>query len=141
VAQSAGPSMRPEMRLDVIVARTTATELGAGAQWPIGEYFTLGSDLAGGLVVGGHQSARLGARVDAVGRLHPASVARSSWAPYLAGGASYRADAGARGGLYLLVALGVEGPSSHGLAPAFEVGLGGGVRVGVAIRRAVPHTS
>jgi len=34
--------------------------------------------------------------------------------------------------------LGVEGPALGSVVPAIEVGFGGGTRVGVAVRRAVP---
>jgi hypothetical protein len=33
--------------------------------------------------------------------------------------------------------LGIEGPASGAVVPAVEVGFGGGLRVGVAIRRAM----
>jgi hypothetical protein len=34
--------------------------------------------------------------------------------------------------------LGVEGPNAGGLAPAVEIGFGGGARIGVVVRRAIP---
>ena len=38
----------------------------------------------------------------------------------------------------LVGALGVEGPQRGAIVPAIEVGFGGGLRVGVAVRRAMP---
>ena len=61
--------------------------------------------------------------------------AESRWAPYLVAGGSFRADAGTRGRLYALGAVGAEGPASHPIVPAFELGFGGGVRAGVVLRR------
>ena len=37
----------------------------------------------------------------------------------------------------LVGVLGVEGPAGGGVVPAIEAGFGGGVRVGVALRRAM----
>jgi hypothetical protein len=52
---------------------------------------------------------------------------------------SVRRDAGDPWRGYLLLALGVEGPAVRGVFPALEVGLGGGVRVGVVLRSAMPE--
>jgi hypothetical protein len=133
-AQQSPSPMQPELRADAIVARATAVELGGGAVWPVGDYLRLGGDLAAGVVARAGAGGRLGARADAVGRFHFDQGAMR-WAPYLVGGASYRADVRSRGALYLLVALGVEGPAARGVVPAVELGVGGGLRVGIALRR------
>jgi hypothetical protein len=134
-AQQSPSPMQPELRADAIVARATAVELGGGAVWPVGDHLRLGGDLAAGVVA--RAGGRLGARADAVGRFHFDQSGATRWAPYLVGGASYRADAQSRGALYLLVALGVEGPAARGVVPAVELGVGGGLRVGMALRRSM----
>jgi hypothetical protein len=76
------------------------------------------------------------ARIEALARFHldPQRLSRNGI--YAAGGVAValRASLPPR---YALVALvGLEGPPRGALAPAVEVGLGGGVRVAVALRRA-----
>ena len=56
--------------------------------------------------------------------------------PYAGGGASLRYDEGGRARGYMVAFMGVEGPPMGGVLPALEVGLGGGARVGVTLRRA-----
>jgi hypothetical protein len=135
-AQETTASLAPEIRADALVARSPAYQLAAGAALPTGDYLWLGADLGAGIVAGPRLEPS--ARVDVTGRLWFDPNSETHWAPYLVGGMSYRADGGARGALYLLIAVGVHAPPSHGLVPALEVGLGGGVRVGIVIRRARP---
>ena len=111
-------------------------QVAAGAVGSIGEYLRVGGDLGGGILGGDGRGTRLGARADAYGRFHVDPLAQSRWAPYLVAGGSLRTDERSRGRLYVLAALGVEGPASHHVVPAFELGLGGGVRFSVALRRA-----
>jgi hypothetical protein len=58
------------------------------------------------------------------------------WGPYLGGGftALWENGGGWRG--RLLVLLGVEGPAHAGWRTSVELGLGGGARLGVVLRRA-----
>jgi hypothetical protein len=135
-AQQTGSTIQPEVRVDVLAARATAGQVAAGAVGSIGEYLRVGGDLGGGILGGDGRGTRLGARADAYGRFHVDPLAQSRWAPYLVAGGSLRTDERSRGRLYVLAALGVEGPASHHVVPAFELGLGGGVRFSVALRRA-----
>jgi hypothetical protein len=132
-AQAAGPSLAPELRADAIVAQSTAWQLGGGAALQTGDYLWLGADVGLGVVTG--RTLEPSASVDVTGRVHLDADGEAHWAPYLVGGLTYRADRGARGALYLLIALGVHAPARAGIVPAVEVGLGGGVRVGVVLRR------
>jgi hypothetical protein len=138
-AQQSGSTIQPEIRVDLLAAHTTAGQLGAGAVGSAGEYLRVGGDLGAGVVGGDSRGVRLGARADVYGRFHLDPLAQSRWAPYLVAGGSFRADQRSRGQLYALAALGVEGPASHHVVPAFELGLGGGVRVGIALRRALTN--
>jgi hypothetical protein len=134
VAQDTSSPIQPELRADLLVARSAAMQLGVGAVVPAGEYLRLGGDLGAG-VAGGTRGPFFSTRADFYGRFHLDPHAESRWAPYLVAGGSFRADEGSRGRLYALAAVGAEGPGSHPIVPAFELGFGGGVRASVVLRR------
>lgn len=127
-----------EGRLDGIFARTPGIEAGLGFTVPSGIYVRSG--LVAGVGAGRHG---VEGRTDFVSRFSLDPFRQSRWAPYAGGGVSgrYRSelDGGSRG--YLMILLGVEGPlplgRTEGWVPAVEVGLGGGARVAVVIRRAI----
>jgi hypothetical protein len=133
-SQQAGSAVQPEVRTDVMVARSAAMQVAVGVAAPAGEYLRLGGDLGLG-VAGGSRGPFLSTRADFYGRFHLDPRAESRWAPYLVAGGSFRADAGSRGRLYALAAVGAEGPATHPVVPAFELGFGGGVRAGIVLRR------
>jgi hypothetical protein len=130
--------MQPEARADVTVARATTAELGAGASVPLGIYVRLGLvGAAGASWIGGE--ARATGRVDAVARFLLDPFFQSRWAPYAGAGVSARyvaTDERWRG--FLALVVGLEGPRRGPTVPAVEIGLGGGARVGIALRRALP---
>lgn len=137
-AQSAQQPFQPEGRIDAIVSEETAIHAGAGVSVPMGLYLRAG-------VVVGAGAGRYGveARSDLIARFTFDPLRQSRWAPYGGGGVSgrYNSTAEGRAKAYLLIFLGVEGPlragSRAGWVPAFEVGLGGGVRAGVIIRKGI----
>ncbi|SRR5712691_2329786 len=130
--------LQAEGRLDAIVARSTGVEAGFGLSVPAGIYMRSG--LVAGIGAGRHG---LEGRTDLVSRFSLDPFRQSNWAPYGGAGISgrYRSrlDGGSRA--YLLVLLGVEGPlplgQTSGMVPAFEVGLGGGARFAVILRRGI----
>jgi hypothetical protein len=130
--------VQTEYRLDALVAHTTGVEAGLGVSVPAGLYMRWG--LVGGVGAGAHGAE---GRTDLVARFSLDPFRQSRWAPYAGAGISgrYRGerDGGSRG--YLLVYLGLEGPlplgRTAGLVPAVEVGLGGGARIGVIVRRGI----
>jgi hypothetical protein len=137
-AQINQQQLQVEGRLDAIIARTTGVEAGLGLSVPAGIY------MRSGLVVGiGAGRHGLEGRTDLISRFSLDPFRQSNWAPYGGAGISgrYRStlDGGSRA--YLLVFLGVEGPlplgRTSGIVPAFEVGLGGGARVAVILRRGI----
>jgi hypothetical protein len=136
VVRDTAPEPRGEVRVDVLGARRTATQIGVGAVVPVGVYVRAGVTAAGGVVAGGAKPAGASGRVDAVGRFLLDPLAQHGWGPYLAAGATYRADARDRGRAYLLALVGVEGPRHGPIVPALEAGVGGGVRIGVVLRQA-----
>ncbi|MGH7650840.1 MAG: hypothetical protein ACREMS_03255 [Gemmatimonadaceae bacterium] len=137
-AQIPTQAVQSELRLDAIVARTSAVQAGYGISLPAGIY------IRNGLVFGaGAGENGADARVDLISRFSLDPFRENRWAPYGGAGLSGRfrtaADGGSRG--YLLVFVGVEGGLSAGArsgwVPAVELGLGGGARVGIILRRGI----
>jgi len=127
-----------ELRLDGLFAERVAVHAGYGVSVPAGLYVRSGLVLGAG--VGRHG---LEGRSDLIGRFSFDPLRQSRWGPYGGAGVSARFNSTEDGGAkaYLLFFLGVEGPlpagRPRGWVPALEVGLGGGARVGVVIRRGV----
>jgi len=121
----------PEVRLDGIIARLSALHLGAGFTVAAGTYVRTG-------VVAGVGFSRngLSGRIDGVARFHFDPFRQSRWAPYGGGGVSGRFDSDEKARAYLLLLFGLDGPIYNGATPSFELGLGGGARIGVIVRRA-----
>lgn len=137
-AQRAEHKLQAEGRIDGIFSEQTAVHAGLGLSVPAGLYVRTGLVLGAGIGRYGFD-----ARTDLIGRFSFDPLRQSRWAPYGGAGVSARfnstADGGAKG--YLLFFLGMEGPVPRGrtgsVVPAFEVGLGGGARVGLILRRGV----
>lgn len=137
-AQVVQQKLQSEVRLDALFARSGAVEAAYGLSVPTGIYLRTG-------LVAGIGASRHGVegRSDLIARFSLDPFRQSRWAPYGGGGLSgrYRSrlDGGSRA--YLLLFLGVEGPlplgERSGWVPAVEVGLGGGGRVGLILRRGV----
>jgi hypothetical protein len=138
LSQSPHQPLQIEGRLDAIVAHTTGFEAGLGLSVPSGIYVRSG-------VVAGIGAGRHGVegRTDLVSRFSLDPFRQSRWAPYGGGGISGRYRSSLDGGshAYLLVFLGIEGPlaaaNRSGIVPAFELGLGGGARLGVILRQGI----
>ena len=130
--------LQSEIRLDAIFARSAGVEAAYGFTVPVGIYVRSG--VVAGIGAGLHGAE---GRSDLVSRFSFDPFRQSRWAPYAGAGLSgrYRSqlDGGSRA--YILIFLGVEGPlplgERAGWVPALEVGLGGGTRVGLILRRGV----
>lgn len=130
--------VQAEYRLDALVAHTTGVEASLGLSVPAGLYMRTG-------VVAGIGAAAHGAegRTDLFSRFSLDPFRQSRWAPYAGGGISgrYRSERDGGAHAYLLIFLGVEGPlptgRTSGIVPAFELGLGGGARFSVILRRGI----
>jgi hypothetical protein len=138
-AQIVQQNLQSEFRLDAIFARSSAVEAAYGFTVPAGIYVRTG--LVAGIGAGRHG---LEGRSDLIARFSFDPFRQSRWAPYAGAGLSGRYRSELDGGskkAYLLVFLGVEGPlplgERTGWVPAVEVGLGGGTRVGVILRRGI----
>lgn len=137
-ARDSQPGVRAEARVDAIIARRTAAEVGAGVAVPIGVYVRGGADVAGGVIAGGAEPPGPALRADVFGRFLLDPLAEHRWGPYVTGGASYRAESRDHGRVYLLALVGVEAPRQGRVVPAIEAGYGGGFRIGLALRQAQP---
>lgn len=149
VAQSPGAlrfgAAQPEVRADGIVADDVRTaQVGAGVLWPVGRAVRLGvvaavgvadGDGAEGAASDAASGAAPGWRAEAVAhfvvRTGPTGRARL----YAGAGAGFLDARAGAGRAVAHVLVGLEGDGA-GWAPAVELGLGGGVRLGVALRRA-----
>jgi len=135
-AQLPTPTIQPEMRLDAIIGHQPAVQAGLGLQVPMGYYVRVGLDAAAGMPVGSDAPRRPDARADLLVRFLLDPFRQSAYGLSLGGGLSARAEPGDRVRPRLLVAADLEGRrSAHGVVPAVQVGLGGGVRIGVLLRR------
>ena len=137
-AQVPQQSLQTELRVDGLFARTSGVEAGLGVSIPAGIYVRNG--VVGGIGVGRHG---VEGRTDLLSRFSLDPFRQSRWALYGGGGISGRYRSREDGGshAYLLVVVGLEGPlpaaRKGGWVPAFEIGLGGGARVGLVLRQAM----
>jgi len=140
VSVAAGAQQQPtrayaEYRADVIIARGTAAQLGAGAVIPLGIYVRLGVDAAGGATWSHGETVGSG-RVDAIARflLDPFRESRLGFS--IGGGVSAPiGSAEPSQPPYLTAVVDLEGRRGHGITPALQIGLGGGTRIGVVLRQ------
>lgn len=123
--------LTPEVRVDGIFASHGTVQAGVGAGIPLSTYVR-------GVMVLGAGADREGAgtyRADAMLRFHLDPFREHRWGPYAAGGLSLLRN-GDDPRAWVLLVLGLEGPLRGGAATAFEIGLGGGARIGIVLRRA-----
>jgi len=134
--QQPAQRLQPEVRADYIGSRAAAAHLGFGLNVPATAYVRLGIVAALGQAWSGGD-ATIAGRVDGLVRFVVDPLRESRWAPYAAGGIGGIYDGSEKWRGVLVGALGAEGPVTGHVVPAIEVGFGGGVRVGVAFRRAM----
>ena len=134
-AQQAPTRPYAEYRADAILNRANAAQLGGGIVLPLGVYVRLGIDAAGGVTWRSGQTFGSG-RVDAIARflLDPFRESRLGFS--LGGGASAPiGSAEPSQPPYLTAVLDLEWRRYGGTTPALQVGLGGGTRIGIVLRR------
>jgi hypothetical protein len=127
----------PELRADAIDVRSSRSgtlHAGVGLNLPLGYYVRLETVGAGGVtridssVVGS-------ARADLVARFLLDPFGESRWGPSFGGGISARWAKTTGWHEYVVLVLDLEAPPVRGVVPAFQLGLGGGARLGLALRR------
>jgi hypothetical protein len=132
------PGVMPELRADVLFAHQTAAQLGAGVQIPFGYYVRVGLDGGVGARLDGGGGAD--ARLDLLTRFLLDPFRQTRYGLSLGGGIGLRAEPGDHARPVLLAAVDLEGARwSNGWVPALQVGLGGGARVGIVLRRGTPR--
>jgi len=133
-AQSA--RIQPELRADGIFGSANTYHAAAGVSTPLGNYIRVSLMAGGGVTVANSESTASG-RVDIVGRFLIDPYRQQRWGPYGGAGVSVRRERDATGRAYLVAMLGIEGPPGPLFVPALEIGLGGGTRVGLILRRSL----
>jgi hypothetical protein len=131
------PRIQPEVRADFVDARAPAAHLGVGFNVPASTYVRVGLVAAAGQAWANGTTTAAG-RIDGLVRFVLDPLREFRWAPYASGGVGAIFDGDERWRGVLIGALGIEGPVTGRIVPAFEVGFGGGVRIGVVVRRAMP---
>ncbi len=120
----------PTVRLDGIGGSARAVQAGLGIRFPVSNEFSVGGTAAVGI-----SSAGGSGRGDLFGQFSLDPYHQSAWEPYVGGGATVRLDGGHAGErVYLLGFLGANWPRTGSVAPGIELGIGGGVRIGVTLR-------
>jgi len=133
------PPAYAEYRADGIVGRGTTVQGGLGASVPLGIYVRLGIDAAGG-ATWRDETTRASGRVDVIGRFLLDPFRETPIGLSFGGGLSVPyADGDARVRPYFTVVVDVEGRTRGPVTPALQVGLGGGVRVGLVLRASQPR--
>ena len=128
------PRVFAESRADAIVGKGTTAQVGVGPQIPLGYYVRLGLTGAFGITYRDGNTLT-SARGDLMARYLLDPFRETPWALSLGGGVSVPyVDGDARTRPYVTIVVDVEGPRSNGVSPAFQLGLGGGARFGVAFR-------
>jgi len=127
--------LRPysELRADVIVAPMNSALLGVGEQFPLGYYTRFGLDVSGG-VARKDDATFATARVDALMRFLLDPFRETGWALSAGAGVTVRYVAPDEWRPFLALVLDIEGKRAGPITPAFQLGLGGGVRLGVVLR-------
>ena len=122
-----------ETRVDAILGSVPAAQAGAGIVFPLGYYVRLGTTVSGGASrVDGSDVP--GGRADVMLRFLLDPFRESRWGLSLGGGASVRWDDRRGWRPYLAVVADLEAPRRGAITPALQLGLGGGARIGMALR-------
>ena len=128
-----------EYRVDIIAARTTSAQAGGGVEIPLDVYTRLGLIAAAGVTARGgawHASGR----VDVLARYLLDPFREVPWGLSLGGGVTIPyVDGDTRIRPYLTLVVDLEGPRRKGWSPAFQLGLGGGARLGLVMRASTPQ--
>ena len=135
---SRGPTYRVVTRADAFLARVDAYHAGAGATTDLGSYVRLDAVVGAGIARAGEE--RVGsARAEVVGRFLLDPYRQSRWGVYAGGGLILRHDDGPGTSGYVTLLAGAELPGAAGMQPALELGIGGGTRIGLVLRRGRPN--
>ena len=130
-------AIEPEARVDAIVAHRSAIQGALGADIRVSPELHLELAAGAGPSFGGGGGTSFGARGDAIFRFLVDPRHAMRWSPYGGGGIGARYD-GSRSPEWRAVAIvviGANGPRWKHMIPFVEAGFGGGVRLGLGVRR------
>lgn len=127
-----------EARAEMLAARNTTMHGGAAALWPVSPFLRVGVLAAAGVTRGPATSDdhAASARAEVVARFTPNPDPAARWRPYGQATAGVLAVRGNTGRALVSVAVGAEHAPIGIIRPAIELGIGGGLRVAIALRRA-----
>ena len=128
------PRFRLEGRADAFLGRVDALHGGIGVATDLGTYFRLAGIVAGGAARGGSDT-RASGRAEVIGRFLLDPYRQTRLGLYGGAGVLARYDDGAGTRGYLTLMVGAELPTTARRITAVELGLGSGVRLGIAIRQ------
>jgi hypothetical protein len=123
-----------EWRIDATAASASAVHSGVGLNVRNGWYLRSGVAFSVGAVEGADGAWRGSHRLDLTARFLLDPFAERRRGVYAGGGVTVRSDAGRDAAARLLVVFGVEGNPERRRLRSIELGLGGGVRLGVVLR-------
>ena len=127
---------QPEVRLDVLGPKTPSVEPGLGVNFALGYYVRLGLDAGFNVRRVDQFTSTTGTtgnawRADLLTRFTFDPFRQQRWGLSVGGGLSVRRHT------YLAAIVDLEGPELHGFLPAFQVGVSGGPRAALILRRAI----
>ncbi len=129
------PAVQFETRIDALGGPPAGAQLGIGANVAADYYLRIGADAAFGAASRNGAAVAAG-RVDIVSRYLLDPLHEFKWGPYAGAGMTAQWDQRANWRADLLLVLGIEGPVHAGWRTSVELGLGGGARLGIVLRRA-----
>jgi hypothetical protein len=132
------PRMYAELRADAFLASGGSAQAGGGIVIPAGVYARVGLDGAAGVRWHDGTSSGVG-RIDLIARFLLDPLRENNIGLSVGGGLSAPIDGNGFKTPLLTVVLDVEGRQRAGWTPGLELGLGGGARVGVVLRRSPPR--
>jgi hypothetical protein len=135
LASVATAQARKELRLDVLAARDPSVQLGGGVAVPTGTYTRLA--IVGAIGTKMVAPRRALGRVDFLARFGLDPFGESRYGLYGFGGVGGWTARDAKPDYGLVVGAGLEGSLARRATLAAEVGLGGGVRIGIVVRSAM----
>lgn len=126
---------RTAIRADALIDRDAGAQLAFGVAVPAAYNVRVAVDIGVGGVHRPDQW-RAAGRIDLLARLLTDPFRQSRWGVSAGGGAGIRFEDGGAARAVAIVTVGIEGTSDGRWVPGVEIGLGGGVRAGVTLRRA-----
>jgi hypothetical protein len=121
---------QPELRVDVLGPSRYSVQPGLGATFAFGNYARASAVVGYALQADSNQIADRW-RADLLGRFLFDPFRQRRWGLSVGGGISVRRSA------YIVALLELEGPEASGWLPAMHIGVSGGLRGGLLVRRAI----